>query len=53
MNNPMDFDEAWEHMNKLGFPVIQLTDDQYNQLMNNIDDAIDINEIDELFDDLQ
>ena len=43
-NNPMTFDEAWEHLDKLGFPVIHLSEDEYKQLVGDSDKTSDIKE---------
>jgi len=47
-DEPMDFDTAWEHLDKLGFPVIHLSDDEYKQLVGDIDKASDMNEVDDI-----
>lgn len=43
-NNPMTFDEAWEHLDKLGFPVIHLSEEEYKQLVGDSDKTSDIKE---------
>ena len=47
-NNPMTFDEAWEHLDKMGFPVIHLSDEEYKQLVGDIGEAGSMSEVDEL-----
>lgn len=47
-NNPMTFDEAWEYMDKLGFPVIRLSEEEYKQLMGDIGEVGRMSEVDEL-----
>ncbi len=47
-SKPMTFDEAWEHLDKLGFPVIHLSDDEYKQLVGDIGDCKSMSEVDEL-----
>ena len=45
---PMTFDEAWEYMDKMGFPVIHLSDDEYKQLVGDIGEAGSMSEVDEI-----
>ena len=47
-NKPMTFDEAWEHLDKLGFPVIRLSEEEYKQLMGDIGEAGSMSEVDKL-----
>ncbi len=47
-NKPMTFDEAWEHLDKLGFPVIHLSDEEYNKLIDDIGEAGSMCEVDEI-----
>ena len=42
------FDEAWEYMNKLGMPVVHLSDDEYNKLMDDIGNCESMREFDEI-----
>jgi len=56
LNKPLlfdTFDEAWEHMNKLGMPVIHLSDDEYNKLMDDIGNCESMREFDEIMDKLK
>ena len=47
------FDEAWEYMNKLGMPVVHLSDDEYNKLMDDIGNCESMREFDEIMDKLR
>ncbi len=47
------FDEAWEYMNKLGMPVVHLSDDEYNKLMDDIGNCESMREFDEIMDKLK
>jgi hypothetical protein len=47
-NNPMTFDEAWEYMDKMGFPVIRLSEEEYKQLMGDIGETGSMSEVDEI-----
>lgn len=47
------FDEAWEYMNKLGMPVVYLSDDEYNKLMDDIGNCESMREFDEIMDKLK
>ena len=47
-NDPMTFDEAWEHLDKLGFPVIHLSDEEYKQLVGDIGESGSMSEVDEI-----
>ena len=47
-NDPMTFDEAWEHLDKLGFPVIHLSEEEYKQLMGDIGDCRSMGEAEEI-----
>ena len=47
-NNPMTFDEAWEYMDKMGFPVIHLSEEEYKQLVGDIGEANSMSEVDEI-----
>jgi hypothetical protein len=49
----MTFDEAWEHMNKLGMTVVHLSDDEYNKLMDDIGNCESMREFDEIMDKLR
>lgn len=46
----MTFDEAWEYLDKLGIPVIHLTEEQYNKMMDDIGEANSMREVDEILD---
>lgn len=52
-NNPMTFDEAWEHLDKLGFPVIRLSEEDYKMLSEHIDECKSMREIEEIFKNLE
>ena len=47
------FDEAWEYMNKLGMPVVHLSNDEYNKLMDDIGNCESMREFDEIMDKLR
>ena len=47
-NKPMTFDEAWEYMDKMGFPVIHLSEEEYNQLVGDIGEANSMSEVDKI-----
>ena len=47
-NKPMTFDEAWEYMDKMGFPVIHLSDEEYNKLIDDIGEANSMSEVDKI-----
>lgn len=47
-NNPMTFDEAWEYMGKLGFPVIRLSQEEYKQLVGDIGEVGSMSEVEEI-----
>ena len=47
-NKPMTFDEAWEYMDKMGFPVIHLSDEEYKQLVGDIGEANSMSDVDEI-----
>ncbi len=47
------FDEAWEYMNKLGMPVVHLSDEEYNKLMDDIGNCESMREFDEIMDKLR
>ena len=47
-NKPMTFDEAWEYLDKMGFPVIHLSDDEYKQLVGDIGEANSMREVDKI-----
>ena len=47
------FDEAWEYMNKLGMPVVHLSDEEYNKLMDDIGNCESMREFDEIMDKLK
>ena len=47
-SKPMTFDEAWEYMDKMGFPVIHLSDEEYNKLIDDIGEAGSMREVDEI-----
>ena len=47
------FDEAWEYMNKLGMPVVHLSDDEYNKLMDDIGNCESMREFDEIMNKLR
>lgn len=47
-NNPMTFDEAWEHLDKLGFPVIHLSEEDYKMLSEHIDDCNSMGEVEQI-----
>ena len=46
----MTFDEAWEYLDKLGIPVMHLTEEQYNKMMDDIGEANSMREVDEILD---
>lgn len=46
----MTFDEAWEYLDKIGVPVIHLTEEQYNKMMDDIGEANNMSEMDEILD---
>ena len=52
-NKPMTFDEAWEYMDKMGFPVIHLSEEEYKQLLGGIDEAGSMSGVDELLNKLE
>ncbi len=52
-NNPMTFDEAWEYLDKMGFPVIRLSEEEYNQLMEDVGEAGSMSEVDDIFKNLE
>ena len=47
-NKPMTFDEAWEYMDKMGFPVIHLSEEEYNKLIDDIGEANSMSEVDKI-----
>ena len=47
-SNPMTFDEAWEYMDKMGFPVIHLSEEEYNKLIDDIGEANSMSEVDKI-----
>mgnify|MGYP003334007641 CR=1 FL=1 len=47
-NKPMTFDEAWEYLDKMGFPVIHLSDEEYNKLIDDIGEANSMSEVDKI-----
>ena len=44
-SKPMTFDEAWEYMDKMGFPVIHLSEEEYKQLVGDIGDCKNMSEL--------
>ena len=47
-SKPMTFDEAWEYMDKMGFPVIHLSEEEYNKLIDDIGEANSMREVDKI-----
>ena len=47
-NDPMTFDEAWEYLDKMGFPVIHLSEEEYNKLIDDIGEANSMSEVDKI-----
>ena len=47
-NKPMTFDEAWEYMDKMGFPVIRLSEEEYKQLVGDTGEVDRVGEVDEI-----
>ena len=47
-NKPMTFDEAWEYLDKMGFPVIHLSEEEYNKLIDDIGEANSMREVDKI-----
>lgn len=33
---PMSFDEAWDHADKIGIPIVEITEKQYGVLMEGV-----------------